>query len=144
MTDTGGSRERVKLLVGISGVCLAAAGLVFLFAGAEAVGAVWGSPAPEPLPSLLGAAFLGFASMNWIARHNLLGGIYGRAVVVSNQTHLTVGAVVLVKHCLAHGGSTWLWFLSALYVAGAVVFTALMMGRGLGAKQQTSESAPVG
>lgn len=127
-------RARIKLAVGVAAVCLATVGMALLFAGAEVAGAVVGSPVAEPFPALLGSALIAFASMNWIARHNLLGGIYGRAVVVSNQTHLTIGALLLVKHGLARGGPIGFWVLTALYVAGAVFFNALLMGRGLGKK----------
>jgi len=126
--------ERVKLLVGTAAVGLAGLGLLLLFAGVEITGEVFAAPAPEPFPAILGAALLGFASMNWIARHNILGGIYGRAVVAANQTHLTIGAIVLVKHGLVQGGSAGYWVLAGLYAAGAVLFGVLTMGRGLPAK----------
>jgi len=133
-------RARIKLAVGAAAVCLATVGLALLFAGAEIAGAVVASPVAEPFPSLLGAALIAFASMNWIARHNLLGGIYGRAVVVSNQTHLTIGAILLVKHGLARGGPVGFWIFTALYVAGAVLFNLLLMGWGFPTRGAASES----
>jgi len=133
-------RARIKLAVGAAAVCLAVLGLALLFAGTEVAGWVVGGPVPEPFPSLLGAALIAFGSMNWIARHNLLGGIYGRAVVVSNQTHLTIGAILLVKHGLARGGPAGFWILTAVYVAGAALFNLLLMGRGLPARGGAPES----
>jgi hypothetical protein len=124
----------VKLAVGASSVCLAALGLTLLFAGAEVTGATFATPVAGPLPAILGAALLGFASMNWIARHNILGGIYGRAVVAANQTHLTVGALVLIRHGLSHGGTAGYWVVALFYAAGAALFTVLLTGRGLPAK----------
>lgn len=124
----------MKRLVGASAVCLAVMGLSLLFTGAEVMGATFATTVAEPFPAILGAALLGFASMNWIARHNLLGGIYGRSVVAANQTHFTIGAVVLIKHGLGHGGSAGYWALACLYGAGAVLFTVLLTGRGLPAK----------
>ena len=126
--------SRVKFSVGVSAVCLCAVGLAFLFAGEEVARAVFGSPVAEPAPSLLGAAFLGFASMNWIARHHILGGIYGRSVIAANQTHLVIGAITLVKYGFTRGGTAGLWTMALLYVAGAVLFTTLGNGRGLPAK----------
>ncbi|MEO8359434.1 MAG: hypothetical protein ABI672_05335 [Vicinamibacteria bacterium] len=123
-------RARTKLAVGASALFMAALGLALLFAGPEVMSAVFASPVPEPFPAILGAAFLGFASMNWIARHNILGGIYGRAVIAANQTHLTIGAIVLVKHGLSHGGSTGFWILAGFYVLAAVLFTVLLRGPG--------------
>lgn len=133
-------RARIKLAVGVAAVCLATMGLALLFAGAEVASAVVASPVTEPFPSLLGAAMIAFASMNWIARHNLLGGIYGRAVVVSNQTHLTIGAILLVKHGLAHGGPLGFWIFTAVYVAGAALFNLLLIGWRLPTRGGASES----
>lgn len=123
--------SRVKLAVGVSAVCLCGLGLAFLFAGEEVARAIFGTPVAEPMPSLLGAALLGFAAMNWIARHHILGGIYGRSVVAANQMHLVIGALTLVKYGFARGASPGLWMMTALYVAGAAFFTALTMSRGL-------------
>ena len=52
------------------------------------------------MAQLVGAAFLGFASLTWTARGLVLGGIYGRAVVAGNQTFAVVGALVLGRHLL--------------------------------------------
>ena len=63
--------------------------------------------------------------MNWTARGSVLGGIYGRAVVAGNQTHLTVGAILLVKHGFVAGGSPAYWILTGVYVLGAGLFLHL-------------------
>ena len=55
---------------------------------------------PPVVAQLVGAAFLGFASLTWTARGLVLGGIYGRAVVAGNQTFAVVGALVLGRHLL--------------------------------------------
>lgn len=124
------ARARTKLAVGASAFFMAALGLALLFAGSELTTMMFASPIAEPFPAILGAAYLGVASMNWIARHNILGGIYGRAVVAANQTHLTIGAIVLVKHGLSHGGSPGFLILVGVYVTGAVLFTMLLRGPG--------------
>lgn len=125
------ARARTRTAVGACALVLALLGLALLFAGSELSALALGTPLPEPIPAVMGAAFLGFASMNWIARHNILGGIYGRAVVGANQTHFMIGAIVLVKHLLTHASPSGLWILAAVYVAGAVLFTGLLRGRGL-------------
>lgn len=51
-----------------------------------------------------GALYLGQAMLNWMARANLIGGIYSRPVAVCNFMHFAVLAVVLVKALL--GGQT--------------------------------------
>ncbi|WP_207434388.1 hypothetical protein [Sabulibacter ruber] len=46
---------------------------------------------------LLGALYLGFAMLNWMAKGSLLGGIYNRPIAVANFTHFFVGALALIK-----------------------------------------------
>lgn len=124
-------RARTRAAVGACAIALAAAGLALLFAGAEVSPLLFGLVLPEVVTAVLAAAFLGFASMNWIARHHILGGIYGRAVVAANQVHFTVGALVLARRTLTHGGVPGEWILTAVYVAGALYFNALLYGPGI-------------
>lgn len=131
-------RARTRAAVGACAVVLAALGLALLFAGAELSPWLFGLALPEPVTAIIAAAFLGFASMNWVARHNILGGIYGRAVVAADQTHFTIGALVLVKHGLTHGAPAGLWTITGLYVIGALYFTTLLRGSGLPRPPATS------
>jgi hypothetical protein len=112
-----------------TGVSLAAAGyaaigLAFLFA-ADEVGRAVLAGAAGPLVQWLGAALLGFATMNWTARGAALGGIYGRALVVANQTHATIGALVLLRHGSGAGGSPAYWAVTLFYTAAALYFSYL-------------------
>jgi hypothetical protein len=111
-------------------VFLAGLGAALLFAGREVGAAVFGRPDVEPLASVLGGALLGFAAMNWTARSSTLGGIYGRAVVVGNQTHFVIGALVLLRQAAA-GGPAAVWVLAAFYALGAALFVRLLLGAGL-------------
>ena len=62
------------------------------FAPAEAGRTLSGAEASDlVLVQLLGAALLGIGAASWVARRSLLGGIYGRAVVVGNQVFAFVG-----------------------------------------------------
>lgn len=45
----------------------------------------------------MGALYLGFAMMNWMARSSIFGGIYNRPIVIGNFMHFGVGALALVK-----------------------------------------------
>ena len=103
----------------------AAVGTLLLFAPDEVSGALFARPGDSALFQLVGAAMFGFASMSWIARGSLLGGIYGRAVVAGNQTHLTIGALILAKHGIVAGGSPAYWLLTGVYLAGALLFNYL-------------------
>lgn len=46
---------------------------------------------------LLGALYLGFALLNWMAKDALIGGIYNKPLAVGNFMHFAVGAFALVK-----------------------------------------------
>jgi len=81
----------------ISSLCLAAFGTLLLFAPDEVSQTLTSAPSGGAIAQMCGAAMLGFAAMNWTARGSALGGIYGRAVVIGNQTHLMVGALLLIS-----------------------------------------------
>ena len=53
------------------------------------------------LVQLAGALYVGFAMVNWMAKGNLLGGIYNRAVAMGNFADFGIGAIVLVKGLIA-------------------------------------------
>jgi len=46
---------------------------------------------------IAGALYFGFAILNWTAKGTLLGGIYGRPIVLANFTHFAIGAITLLK-----------------------------------------------
>ena len=112
----------------LSAIFCAALGVLLLFAPDEVGGALVQPYGATPLVQLLSAALLGFGVLSWIGRHHPLGGIYGRAIVASNQMHFTVGALVLVRHGIREGGSMGYWIVAALYVVQALFFSQLMYG----------------
>jgi hypothetical protein len=124
-------RRFVTFGVTAAAIVLGAGGMLLLFAPDEVGRRVLAPGAwSNALLQLLGAAWLGFAAMNWIARRSALGGIYGRSVVSANQVHFTVGALLLAKEGIATGGSPAFWMLAALYVAGALFFNRLIFSAG--------------
>jgi len=119
------ARSLKSTAVGASAIAFAVVGALLLFAPDEFSRALIPTADSGPLMQVLGAALLGFASMNWLARGAILGGIYGRAVVAANQTHMTIGAIVLVKHGFAASGSPAYWLVTGCYVLGAGLFLYL-------------------
>ena len=96
---------------------------MLLFAPDEVGAVLVPPPGGGALVQLLGAALMGFGAMNWIARGAALGGIYGRAVVAGNQTHLMIGALLLVKRGFDAGSHhPAYWGLTGLYILGAALF----------------------
>lgn len=125
-------------LVTLHAVLLLLAGVALLFAPVEVSAVVeQAPPTPSVFPQLLGAAFIGFAAANWIARHSVLGGIYGRAVVAGTQAFSFVGALTLLGDLPAAPGLGF-WLLLFVLVYGAVLYSVLFFrSPGLG---RSSES----
>ena len=73
------------LLVAVS-VVYAACGLTLLFAADEVMASL--APGTPPfalwITGLLGGALSAFALLNWVQRHTMMGGIYGRPLLFAN------------------------------------------------------------
>jgi hypothetical protein len=109
---------------------LAACGLVLSFAAEEVITAL-GGHAPGLVPVLVqlaGALYLGFAMVDWTAKGMVLGGIYGRAIVLGNFLHFTMGAMALLKVALHPQAAAALWSIAAIYALFAVLFMRLLFG----------------
>ncbi len=78
------------------------------------------------LPSLLGAAFLGVAIMNWLIRNAPLGGIYGRAIVSGNQVHFFAGTLILITSNAVKTATILYGVLLSVYLLSAIFFTLLL------------------
>lgn len=82
------------------------------------------------LGQLYGAALFGLALIAWFARTMLLGGIYGRAIVVSGFGHALVGVFALLHTLRALPANGFVWGAFVVYGALAIWFGTLMFGRG--------------
>lgn len=82
---------------------------------------------PEGLLLLIvqitGALYMGFAILNWMARSNLIGGIYNRPVATGNFLHFAMVALLLLKALMVQQ--------SIEIVVGAVVYSAFAIWFGL-------------
>ena len=78
---------------------LLAAGMALLFVPDVVLpGLVSGYPVEALwIGQLLGAAWLGVAGLNWMARATILGGIYGRPIVIANLAIYFIGGLVLLR-----------------------------------------------
>ena len=83
----------------LSAAFLAVLGLATSFLPQEIL--QYAGRAPDPLAAasiqVAGAAYIGFALLNWSAKGTLLGGIYGRPIMLANFAHFAIAAIVLVK-----------------------------------------------
>ena len=105
MISTGISRASAAFLLLI--------GLTLLFASDVVLPRL--SPTFPPsaawLGQLVAAAWLALAALNWLNRAALLGGIYGRPVVLSNIACYFITAMVLLAAVTRHAAPATLWFL---------------------------------
>jgi hypothetical protein len=65
--------------------------------------AFFGAPTdglPIVLLNVLGMLYLSFGLLNWMARKNLIGGIYSRPVAIGNFTHFFGVSIILTKYTL--------------------------------------------
>lgn len=118
-----------KLIMTACSATLGMTGLVLTFAPDLALTqlAINTSKPATLLMQLLGALYFGFAMLNWMTRSNLLGGIYGRPVVVGNFTHFVIAGLALLKALLADPNlSKLLWIAGAAYGIFSVAFGLIL------------------
>jgi len=117
--------EVIAVVLGIAALALifAPESLVARFAIEPSAGAL-------VVGQLYGAALFGLAMTTWFARTMLLGGIYGRAIVVGGFSHALVGVFALLHAIRASLANAYVWGACAVYAALAIWFGALMFGRG--------------
>jgi hypothetical protein len=117
-----------RLLMSASALLLAIVGIAASFAPDEILR--WsGTPSSPFLPLLVqvvGAAYLGFAVLNWMARHTLIGGIYGRPVLTANLLHFIPAGLASAKLVASVPAARALWPVALTYCVFAVGFGTLM------------------
>lgn len=113
----------------VSALVLGVAGVALLFASDVVLprvvpgfppGAAW-------LGQLLAAAWLGMAVNTWLRRGAILGGIYGRPVVLGNFAVYFMSALSLVRVLHADTAQAWLWWAFAVSALLAVSYAALLL-----------------
>lgn len=112
-----------------SAIALAAAGLPLTFLPHELLSYLQAAPV-ELLAigvQLLGALYLSFAMLNWMAKANLIGGIYSKPVAIGNFLHFFMGATLFAK---AAASGTWgapMWALCIVYSGFALLFGLVLL-----------------
>lgn len=115
----------------VTAALLAILGLACSFAPQELLGLV-GAPTPGSGALILGvqalgAAWLGFAILDWNARGAPFGGIYGRPVALGNFLHFSVIALAMAKGAFA-APTAGLIIVTVVAAAMALGFAALVFG----------------
>jgi hypothetical protein len=118
-----------RALMVTSAALTGAAGIALLFAPSEIVRFTAGGAGSDPARAALqlwGAALLGLGAVNWIGRGLVLGGIYGRALVVGNLVHWTVGGLAGLRMLLDHPTLPVLWAVTAIYGVLALLYAGVL------------------
>ena len=117
-----------RALLVTSAFVLGAAGIAASFLPVELLDALGAVPATPTrlIVQLLGALLFGFAMVNWAARGNAMGGIYGRPIAIGNLTHFVIGALALSKVVLSGATEPAVIVAAAVYVSFAVGFTLVV------------------
>lgn len=115
------------LITRISAAVFLIGGVAFLFAPDVLLPRLIAGFPPEAswLGQLLAAALLAMAALNWLSRSAVLGGVYGRPVVLANLAFYFISAIVLLK-ALQAGSATALLLLAAPAVLLALVYGMLL------------------
>ncbi len=118
--------ERMNPLLLASAVLYFAAALPLLFAPEELLRYAGASPSTldTALLQVIGSAIFGFAMLNWMNRYGVIGGIYGRPVVIANFTHAVTAALLLSHIAFRETFSAPLTSVLAVYGVLALAFGA--------------------
>ena len=124
--------KNTRLLMILSATWFLLLALVVSFAGVDLLLAmdVAVTPAATPLLKLLGAALLGFAIMNWMAKGTMIGGIYARPLSAGNFLYFTIAALSLLKPLFGGALPVALIVAMTIHAAFAVAFGWLLFGQG--------------
>ena len=117
-----------SLISRASAALLLVAGIVLLFASDDVLPRLV-SGFPESgawVGQLLAAALLALGATNWLSRSQLLGGIYGRPVVMANAVFYFVAAMVTLRAAASGDVANSLWVVAAVVSLLAVVYGWLL------------------
>jgi hypothetical protein len=117
-----------KLLMTTTALVMMGLGIIFSFLPAEASEFLTGDKNVSTITiflQLTGALYFAFGMVNWTAKANLIGGIYGRPIALGNMTHFIIGGLALIKAYISQGSMVVLPLLLVYVVFGiafAIVF----------------------
>ncbi len=111
-----------------SAALMAACGVALQFAPHEIL-RYFGGDASGIFPlflQLIGALYLGFAMLNYMAKGVTIGGIYSRPLATGNLTHFLVGALALIKYAFSAQTPLPIWTAAIIYSIFAILFAITM------------------
>lgn len=120
-----------------SALVLAAGGMALLFGAEEILArAMPGTTAGSTvLGQLVAAGWLAIAGLNWNQRQTIIGGIYGRPLVLANFALYMVSAFSLAHPAMAGGAPRAFGPLAVLFGAFALLYAMLLLRGPFGAER---------
>lgn len=88
-----------KLLMTISAVFTGVIGFSLTFLPQEIIGSlqITKTPITQLAFQFLGALYLGFTLLNWMAKGSIIGGIYNKPIIIGNLLHFGMTGIALIK-----------------------------------------------
>ena len=77
---------------------------------------------------IMGSLYLGFALLNWMAKANLIGGIYSRPVAIGNFMHFVVSSIALLKFYFVNTEMRIALIAAIIYLLFAIAFCLVVFG----------------
>lgn len=130
-TATSG-KLNTKLVMTASAVFMGLLGLIASFFPQEILTAFGAEPtaATDVVISIAGALYLGFALLNWMARSNVIGGIYSRPVALGNFLQFFTITLLLLKHAVTTPYTAAFGIGCAANAIFAMLFGYMLFARG--------------
>jgi hypothetical protein len=130
-----------KLLMASSAVLLAVIGLCLTFLATEIADYFMLSSTIifQLFIQISGAMYFAFALLNWMAKGNVIGGIYSRPISIANFAHFLIGGLTLVKSLMKHPELPLaIWAVAGLYIIFALLFGMLFFRSPVRKKELTA------
>uniref|UniRef100_UPI00404B063D hypothetical protein n=1 Tax=Fulvivirga sp. TaxID=1931237 RepID=UPI00404B063D len=115
-----------KYLMIASSLLLGAIGILLTFLPHEISAAIKSANTDPIILQIVGALYFGFAMLNWTAKDNLIGGIYGRPITIGNMSHFIIGGLALIKFAFRNA-SPLMWAIAIFYAVFAISFGYIFM-----------------
>lgn len=132
MSEADDGLLNTRLLMSASAVYTGLLGLAAALFEEEIL-SLFGAPADGfsvVLVGVVGGLYIGYAVLNWMARGNLIGGIYSRPVAMGNFAHFLAVSVLLVQRVPSSPHAVGLAVPAGLSVIFAAAFGWIVFGKG--------------
>lgn len=133
---------KTKTLIMLSSISLLLCGIVLIFLPEEIASYFGASHNYSLIFHTIGALYFGFGMLNWMARDQRIGGIYGRAITVGNFSHFFVGVIPLIKLTLRNPAELPVVLITLAYLLFAAAFGYLMFRTPEAVVQRSEELSP--